>query len=480
MDDVKTSRRAFLRQIAFGGAALVLTACGGAATTPSGSGTAANAGAAPTAANPASAPAAANGTTEIEIWTGWTEQAAKNIESILDGYNKSQTKIVAKHVVVPEAMNQKLLAAVAAGNPPGAAIVFGADTAYQLAAQNALLALDEVGKAEQVQALKSSMLPALWDLGMYQGKLYFASMWNQCWGVFVNTDLAKKQGVDPSKPPQTLEELDQAWEQMTIRDGSGQISVLGGDATDAPMIMARFLGKWTSDDGKTITANDPNNLKALEWVANRWKKLGPDQLQAFYASLQGRSDRSAGSDPFLSGLIATTVQGPWEYDTILKYKPANFNYTVWPLPGPAGQAKKGMYTYGDGWIIPKGSKAPEAVWDIIGVMTGATGSKDVYTSLFTTWQCVNGPVSPDIVNYPPFKEQVIDKCPGYQDVFLDDLYKSDYYLYPPKIPTANSYTTLMRTEWEKVRLGQKGAQEALDFVDQQAQQELDQWKATSS
>ncbi len=484
------SRREFLRAASFGAAGLALAACGGTAppatapneatavnAPPAAEATAAGAGeqAAVTAA-----PAVATGKVEIEIWTGWTETAATNIETILDGFNKSQDKVVAKHVVVPEAMTQKLLAAVAAGNPPGAAIVFGANVAYQLAAQNALLALDEVGKPDQVSALKGAMLPALWDLGVYQGKLYFASMWNQCWGLFVNTDMAKKQGVNVDSPPKTLEELDEVWEKLTVRDGSGNISVLGGDATSPATLMARHLGRWVSDDGKTVTANDPNNLKALEWVANRWKRLGPDKVQEFYSSLQGRSDRSAGSDPFLSGLVATTLQGPWEFDTILKYKPANFNYTVWPFPGPAGQEKKGMYTYGDGWIIPKGSKAPEAVWDIIGAMTGATGSKDVYTSLFTTWQCVNGPVSPDIVNHPKFKQDVIDKCPGYQEVFLDDLYKSDYYLYPPKIPTSDSYTSLMGTEWEKVRLGQKGAKEALDFVNAEAQKELDQWQSRSS
>lgn len=478
MKDAQMSRRAFLKRAALGSTGLLLAACGTPATNPGADTSAADAPAADSNASVA-APAAAPGTIEIEIWTGWTEQAAKNIESILDGYNKSQDRIVAKHVVVPEAMNQKLLAAVAAGNPPGAAIVFGADTAYQLAAQNALLALDEAGTPDQVAALKSSMLPALWDLGVYQGKLYFASMWNQCWGLFVNTDMAQKQGVDVSTPPATLEELDAAWDKLTVKDGNGAITVLGGDMTDPPLVMSRFLGKWISDDGTKITANDPNNIRALEWLTNRWQRLGPDKVQEFYASLQGRSDRSAGSDPFLSGLVASTVQGPWQFDTVLKYKPENFNYTVWPIPGPAGQSEKGTYTYGDGWIIPKGSKAPDAVWDIIGVMTGASGNKDVYTSLFTTWQCVNGPVSPDIVNYPKFKTDVIDKCPGYQEVFLADLFESDYYLYPPKLPTANSYTSLASTEWEKVRLGQKTPQEALDFVTEQAQQELDQWQANA-
>ncbi len=215
------------------------------------------------------------------MWTGWTEDAATNIEKILDGYNKSQDRVIAKHVVVPEAMTQKLLAAVAAGSPPGTAVVFGASIAYQLAANKALLALDEVGDPAQVDTLRKWMLPAIWDLGVYEGKYYYASMWNQCIGVFVNTKMCEERGVDPNKPPATLEELDEVWEKLTVYDANGNIDILGGDFTWESMITGRFLGQYVSEDGKTITANHPNNLKALQWVVNRWRRVGPQKLQDF-------------------------------------------------------------------------------------------------------------------------------------------------------------------------------------------------------
>ena len=115
---------------------------------------------------------AGEGPVPIDVWTGWTEDAATNIEKILDGFNKSQEQVVAKHVIVPEAMTQKLLAAVSAGNPPTTAVVFGANIAYQLAAQKGLMALDEVGNPEQVETLKGWMDPAIWELGIYDGKYY--------------------------------------------------------------------------------------------------------------------------------------------------------------------------------------------------------------------------------------------------------------------------------------------------------------------
>jgi multiple sugar transport system substrate-binding protein len=343
----------------------------------------------------------AAGPVELEVWTGWTEDAATNIEKILNGYNESQERVVAKHVVVPEAMSQKLLAAVSAGSSPAGAIVFGASIAYQLAAQDALLALDEIGNPEQVETLKSWMSPAIWDLGVYEGKFVYASMWNQCWGVFVNTDIAEAQGVDPTKPPNTLEELDAIYDQLTIWDNDN-IDVLGGDFFEDSQIMGRFLGQYVSEDGSTITANHENNVRALEWLTNRWQSIGPDKLQDFYASLQGRGERSAGQDPFLSGLRATLVTGPWQFNTLRNFKPEGFNFTVWPYPGPAGQTEKGMYTYGDGWIVPQGTPDPAATWEIISTLTGATGNRDVYTSLFTTWLCVNGPVSEQMTEWPAF------------------------------------------------------------------------------
>jgi ABC-type glycerol-3-phosphate transport system substrate-binding protein len=118
-----------------------------------------------------------------------------------------------------------------------------------------------------------------------------------------------------------------------------------------------------------------------------------------------------------------------------------------------------MYTYGDGWIIPKGSADPAAAWDIISNLTGATGDRDVYTNLFVVWLCVNGPVSPQMEDWPLFQTEVIGQCPGYQEIFLKDLFESDQYLYPAKIPTSSSYQALLGAEWEKARLGQKSPQE---------------------
>jgi hypothetical protein len=80
-----------------------------------------------------------------------------------------------------------------------------------------------------------------------------------------------------------------------------------------------------------------------------------------------------------------------------------------------------------------------------------------------------------MAEHPKFQSEVIGACPGYQEVFLTDLFDSDYYLYPPKIPTSDSYSSLLGSEAEKVWLGEQGVEEALTLVQEQAQKELDTW-----
>lgn len=424
---------------------------------------------------PAAAPKAAGPRTEFEVWTGWTEKMSENITKILDNYNQSQEKYRAKHVVATE-MQTKLLAAVAAGNPPGAAVIFnGNGTVYTLAEEDAILALDGMGK-DKLEALREWIHPAIWDLGSYKGKVYALAMWTQSYGVYFNTKHLADTGLDPNKPPADFAELDQVGDKLTKRDASGNIMRMGLDLTWAQLLIGAFRGKLVDQDGQKITANAPENLAAIDWMVQRWKRHDPKKIQDFNQSLSGASERSATLDPFVAGKRSLYVTGPWHIGTIKEFAPTDFEWGVWPLPGPKTGVKAGVWTYGDVFVIPKGAKAPEASYDLVSTMTGATGDRDVYTNLFVVWPCVNNPTTPKMLTYPAFKQKVVDACPSYS-VFNDHLYNNDYHLFPPKIPTAAPYMSLLGAETEKARLGQKSAQEALDLVTQQAQKELDDWRA---
>ena len=388
--------------------------------------------------------------------------------------NRRQT-VRAHHVVVAGGMTQKLLAGIAANEGPTTAVVFGAAVAYQLAANEALLALDELGDPDQVQTLRDWMHPAIWDLGTYQGSFYYASMWNQSMGTFVNLDMAEAAGVDPDSPPETLEELVDVWEQLTTYDDDGNIDVLGGDFNWNAMIMGRFHGQFVAgrDHGHGQSSQQCQGPgvehspfgNALAWTRCR-RTRHRCRARAGARAVWLRSwPACAPPKPPVPG-ASTTMRD---------YANEDFRFTVWPFPNPTGYETRGMYTYGDGWIVPVTAPEPEAAWEIISVMTGATGDRDTYTSLFITWLCVNNPVSEGMKDHPLFRDEVIGACPGFTDIFMDDLYNSQYYLYPPKVPTSSSYNSLLGAEWQKAYLGEKSPQEALDFVQEEAQKELDLW-----
>lgn len=414
--------------------------------------------------------------TPVDVWNNWTGTDQKNIADILQGVNKIQDKVVLKNVTVPGDMNQKLLAAINARTPPDVAILFGGQNAYQLAGRNAIVPFDEVAPASELQALKKWLSPAMWDLGTFDGKLVFVPLWAQSYGVYVNTKLAQKAGIDPGKPPQTLEDLAAAWLEMTVKKSNGEIQIMGGSTSDLNMTMGRFLGQFVSKDGRTITANSENNLKAAKWIDDHYAKLGRKQVARFNASLQGRSDRSGTQDPFLAGLVASEINGAWEESTIMDYG-KNFEYVVWPVPRPAGVSKTGSWTYGDGFVLPQRSKSAAAGWQAVRYLSGSTGDQAAYTDLFKVWQCANGPNSEQATKWKGFQEGVIAKCPQYQEVFLKDLFHSDQYLFPPKIPTSNAYLTQLSDQMGKALVGQISVETALQTTNKLAQQDLDRWYA---
>ena len=327
------SRRDFLRAGAGVTGLLVLSAC----VPP----------AAPGAPAAGGAAAGAGGTApiELEVWTGWTEAMATNIEKILDGYNKSQTKVVAKHVVVPESHDPE-----AAGRGRGRQ---PARHRRRLWRQHRLPAGRPEGAAgagrdrhaDQVDTLKKWMAASHLGPGRLRGQVllrqHVESVLRAC---FVNTKMCREpQASTPHKPPQNLEELADAWEKLTTYDANGNIDVLGGDFTlvrsghgplPRPVRLRRRQEDHRQPSEQRQGAQVDHRLLGAGWASTK--------LQDFYASLAGphanaRPARTRSSP----GLRATFVTGPWQFDTINRYKPEGFEFTVWPLPRPTQPGQEG-------------------------------------------------------------------------------------------------------------------------------------------
>jgi len=412
----------------------------------------------------------------INYWNGWTEDAAKKIQGINANFTKKNPSIIVKDVVVSGDMNAKLLAAIAAGNPPDVVTFFGAGNVYSMADQNALVPLDEVASPQQIAQMKKWVTPAVWDLGTYKGRVYGIAQWSQSWLIIWNKTQAKAAGLDVNKGIQTLADLQMWTTKLTQYDSRKNITRLGFTETWLDRWLPCFGGQFTDAKGN-VTANHPNNVKALEYLVSFSKMLDPKKVAAFQTALAGAGERSAGLDPFLTGKVSMQVNGPWELGSIHNYAPAGFEYGTSFLPSPAGMPGLGMYTYGDVPVVPRGAPHPKEAWEFISYLTGASGDHTQYTDLFRAWTCVNAPVSELMLGIPSFKSAVTDVCAGY-DKFTHAFFHAKRYLYPPKLPIAAFYENTLGSYVDKARLLQMTPKAALDEVQKLVSHELAQYRAT--
>lgn len=495
------NRRRFLALSGATGVAALLAACGQAAThgasptaQSAASTTQANAAA---AATPAPVTGAMNSTAaatatsiaheavkasqganvvQFIYWHAWTGAAGQMVITVANNFNKSHPDIQVTPQVIPGAdFDTKALAAVAAGNPPDAMMLWNSyGRVYAYAAQKALTPLEDV--ATDVNKLKDWVLPTIWDLGTYKGKLYVLPQWSQAYGLFYNKDMFKEAGLDPEKPPATTDELFAAAQKLTQKDASGNLKVLGfGGSTWLYIWQAAFGGSLVDDSGSKITANDPKNVEALDYLASFAKAAGPKK----FADYNAQTTAGAGGVvqyPLVSKRVAMYVDGVWGLQTIQRTAPEGFNYgTAW-IPKPADGYSPSLWTYGDCPAIPAGVKHPQQSAVYVEYLTGF-GGEDAYVSMMEQSN-LQTPSS-----RKPYDDgklaNMIKQYPG-----LDLLYKEYFQakgkgvLTPAKIPVGGVYDKALTDAHDEVLLGQLTAKQALDNVTQSVQAELDKWQST--
>ena len=96
---------------------------------------------------------AATGPVSLTYWHGWTGEWEKMVQSVVDMYHAKQSKVRINPVVVPwDQFIPKLTAAIAAGNPPDVVTLFSTAAIPTLAAQQAILSLDDIAGVDLAAA----------------------------------------------------------------------------------------------------------------------------------------------------------------------------------------------------------------------------------------------------------------------------------------------------------------------------------------
>ena len=270
------------------------------------------------AAQPTQAPAAQK--KPITLWfnTLFHSGDAQAMERIVKKFNEEHTDVKIKLTQGQwEQYYAQLANSVVAGNPPQIAIVH---TNKLSEMYPALMPLDDDLLAEAGINGKD-YIPKLWKAGVRDGKRYLIPLDTHMFGLWYNKDIFKKAGLDPEKPPQTMEEFVKAAD--AIRDAGFKAFHPAEDEKPRKLRRAWYVFFWQQggelfDKGYTkATFNNEKGLKALKFLVSivqehKWNSPGSD-----------------GFKQFTSGELGMLVAGNWMYWTAKK-SGVNWGMTYMP------------------------------------------------------------------------------------------------------------------------------------------------------
>lgn len=306
------------------------------------------------------------GRTVVDYWEKWTGPEGEAIQRVVDRFNAGQDRIWVRRLAVSDIVSKSMVA-VGGGDPPDLIGLYSYSIP-QFAESGAVFALDELATA-RLRIDPGAYAPAVLRLLSHEGRQWAGV--NSCYSLalYCNRAILREAGLDPDRPPATIEELDAAAERLCVRGPGGRIE-RAGFLPNLPSWWPYFWpimfggALYDPETARAVIAG-PEGIAAYEWVAGYPGRLGA-AATAEFGNTYNRSFHSP-QDPFISGRVAMIVQGPWIADFIRLYAPG-FDYGCVPVPTPRSildpENPVGMLE-ADVLMIPRECRHPEAAFEFL-------------------------------------------------------------------------------------------------------------------
>ncbi|MDQ1658734.1 MAG: multiple sugar transport system substrate-binding protein [Cryptosporangiaceae bacterium] len=360
-----------------------------------------------TAGTPGGGAAAKGGVdkpTTIEFWHFFAGREAAVIASVVKDFEKKNPKITV--VIKAGQDDEKMKKAISAGQAVDVGLSYSTDIVGTFCSKKAWRDLASYLKRDKVDL--DQFPPVVRSYTAYKGVQCSMPMLADVYGLFYNTDLLAKAGY--SAPPKTMTELADMSKKLTKVDARGAITQAGY----VPLMpfyenVASHLGpsfgaKWFDGSGKSLIGSDPGWADMLTWHKQQIDVLGADKWKKFKDTA---GDEFSAENAFEAGKVALHVDG--EYRTaFLKNEVPNLKYATAPLP--VADDKPDLY--GSGYVtgnimgIGRGSKSPEAAWQLIKYLSTDTDAilklSDGLRNIPTTKAALAKSSLKDDPNFTPF------------------------------------------------------------------------------
>lgn len=274
---------------------------------------------------------------EIQYWQYVFDTRVQAMTELIKQFEAENPGITVKQVTFPYADYQtRLIAAKAAGRSPEVMQLFYGWLDTFIAGKLIQPLSKEAFKDAEIEKEFFPIVSAM----KRDGKYYGLPTAVRSMALFYNKDMMQKAGLDPEKPPQTLDEMVAAAKAMVKRDGSGNLQQVGMALDIArqdhnwwrEILVRQFGGESYSADGAKVAYNTDVGRKALEFYTAFQKvhKVGQEGFM------------DEGQAAFRGGLAGMVVDGTFR---IASYKTIQtFKWGVTELPSQDGKrANFGSY-----------------------------------------------------------------------------------------------------------------------------------------
>ena len=401
------------------------------------------------------------GVVEITLWSMWSGQEEHNLERVLRLYEQTHPGVRIRNLGAVSD-DTKTIRALVAGAPPDFFTLSNPAYLGALAHNHAIRPLDTLLQHSTVR--EADFVPASLRLCRYDGKLYGLPFLIDDAALLWNKQAFTASGLDPEKPPRTMEALAEAAVRLTTRDAGGRITRLGlRPPSDLLLLFFLFGGRLSDPATGRITADDPGNIAGLTWYRDLVTRLGG--IEKINAFTSGFGANQGANNPFYTDKVAMVIDGEWNPYWISRYAP-QLQYAVAPLPPPAAQPARVRTTMlgGNVFCIPADSKHPEEAGKFLIWMESLAAQTQFAHDMNNVPNMKAALQAPSLRTGSAFRRQYGLFC---------DLADSPNAAYFPAMPAASLYMSEINNAVDKVLYGEMQPAQALAQVRIRVQKEQD-------
>ncbi|MDF2921855.1 MAG: extracellular solute-binding protein family 1 [Paenibacillaceae bacterium] len=295
--------------------------------------------------------------TDIKVWIR-ASGPDEGITAIIDKFNKEQDEVKVSYEYYGENYASVVQMAIAAGNPPDIMEASGGITVNSLAKQGNIIPLGNAVTDELKAKLHPDTLKP--EEFYYKDELYSVPVRISAYRLLYNKDLFQAAGLDPEKPPATLEEMREAARKIT-EAGKGEYYGFG-----LPLGVAQIWERIIDPINIAMGVGDRYGFNSS---TGKYEFESNKRLFNYYLDLKKDGSlfpgyQTLGIDPlranFAQGKIGMYIDGNWMMGSYATQMSAKANWDAAPIPVFAdGESGKYWAEGGVNWVITN-SKNSEA------------------------------------------------------------------------------------------------------------------------